>query len=251
MGVCMTMGRVQAIRIGTAGWTIPAADSAAFAQAGTHLQRYSAVFNAVEINSSFHRPHRRSTYERWAAAVPGSFRFAVKLPKEITHDRRLVGVEPQLDGFLGEVAGLGECLGPLLVQLPPSLACDLGVAERFVTDLRDRVAGPVALEPRHASWFEADVEALLASFRIGRVGADPAPVAQAGRPGGWAGLQYLRLHGSPRVYHSPYADAAIRAAVDLLRVGAAQGGEGWCVFDNTASGAATPNALTAVALINA
>jgi uncharacterized protein YecE (DUF72 family) len=160
----------------------------------------------------------------------------------------LSGSKILLDTFLAEVAGLADRLGPLLFQLPPSFAFDHETVERFLTDVRDRVAGPVAFEPRHASWFVAEVEALLAAFCVGRVGADPAPVPEASRPGGWPGLKYCRLHGFPRVYYSSYADDAIRSALDPLLNGTVDGGHAWCIFDNTASGAATVNALTAKSL---
>ena len=73
---------------------------------GSHLERYGAILDAVEINSSFYRPHRTATYERWAASVPEDFRFAVKVPKAITHERRLKDVGDLLDRFLSEVGGL-------------------------------------------------------------------------------------------------------------------------------------------------
>lgn len=233
------------VRIGTAGWTIPAADRGAFPQAGTHLERYAAVFDGVEINASLHRLHRKTTYQRWAAAVPDTFKFSVKVPKAITHVDRLGGTEPLLDSFLAEVSGLEHKLGPLLIQLPPSLVFDPQIAEQFLKYLRDRVSGPVTFEPRHASWFLAEAETLLVTFRIGRVGADPAPVPQAARPGGWVGVRYCRLHGSPRIYHSHYSNDAIRASLVQLRTEAIEGAEFWCIFDNTASGVAMTNALAA------
>lgn len=153
----------------------------------------------MEINSSFYRPHRTGTYERWAASVPEEFRFAVKIPKAITHERRLKEAGDLLDRFLLEVAGLGPRLGPLLVQLPPSLAFQDSVADRFLADLRSRIAGSIVCEPRHASWFTPDVDGLLGELRVARVAADPAPVAGAGEPGGWRSLSYYRLHGSPRI----------------------------------------------------
>ena len=79
------------VRIGCAGWTIPTEHSAVFGGEGTHLQRYASRFSCVEINSSFYRPHRTTTYARWAASVPDNFRFSVKLPKTITHEQRLQG----------------------------------------------------------------------------------------------------------------------------------------------------------------
>ena len=156
-------------RIGTAGWSIPKEHAAPFPATGSHLERYAKVLNAVEINSSFYRPHRTATYERWAASVPEEFRFAVKIPKAITHERRLKEAGDLLDRFLLEVAGLGPKLGPLLVQLPPSLAFQDGVADRFLADLRSRIGGSIVCEPRHASWFTPDVDGLLGEFGVARV----------------------------------------------------------------------------------
>lgn len=237
------------IRIGTAGWSVPARDAASFPAGGTHLARYGAVLSATEINSSFYRPHRRATYERWAASVPPGFRFAVKLPKAATHVARLVGAEAVVERFLEEVRGLGDRLGPVLVQLPPSLAFDTGVAEAFFAMLRRRYAGSVACEPRHSTWFDARAEALLAAHRIARVAADPpagAPAAAA--PGGWAGLAYWRLHGSPRVYFSVYSTAALAGYAASLRGAAATGAEVWAILDNTAGGEALGDALELAAL---
>jgi len=115
-------------RVGTAGWAIRKEHAAAFPAGGTHLQRTAQRFNAVEINSSFYRPHRRATYERWAASVPDDFAFAVKAPRTITHDLRLAGADAVLDRFLAEASGLGIKLGVLLFQLPPSLAFDARTA---------------------------------------------------------------------------------------------------------------------------
>ncbi len=131
------------------------------------------------------------------------------------------------------------------MQLPPSLAFATETPERFLRDLRARVVGSIACEPRHASWFVPDVGALLNELRIGRVAADPAPVPEASRPGGWPGLTYYRLHGSPRIYYSAYSDETVQAIVAQLATHAAEGSECWCIFDNTAAGAATANALTA------
>src|SRR5574341_2571121 len=102
------------MRIGCAGWTIPKPHAALFPPSGSHLARYAQRLAAVEINSSFHRPHRRATYERWAAAVPDRFAFAVKAPKEITHRLRLADAGSALEAFLAQAGGLGDKLGPLL-----------------------------------------------------------------------------------------------------------------------------------------
>ncbi|WP_328703026.1 DUF72 domain-containing protein [Arenibaculum pallidiluteum] len=234
------------VRIGTAGWSIPKTQAEHFPPGGSHLERYAGRFDAVEINSSFYRPHRKETYARWAASVPEDFLFAVKVPRSVTHERRLAGTDDLLARFLGEVGGLGQKLGPLLVQLPPSLAFRPGIADAFLRALRGSFAGGIVCEPRHATWFTPDVDALLAELRIARVAADPAPVPGAEEPGGWTGLTYRRLHGSPRMYYSPYAAAAIAAAATSLRDDAARGAEAWCIFDNTAEFAATGDALSAL-----
>lgn len=231
------------LRIGTAGWALPKAEQPAFPAEGTHLQRYAARFSAVEINSSFHRPHAATSYARWAASVPDDFRFSVKIPKAITHERRLAEADDPLDAFLAQVSGLGEKLGCLLVQLPPSLAFDGATAEAFLVSLRDRHAGAVALEPRHPSWFAEEPARLLEEHRVARVGADPARVPAAGEAGGWPGTVYYRLHGSPRIYYSAYDEAYLRALAIRLEAARGTADAVWCIFDNTASGAATGNAL--------
>jgi uncharacterized protein YecE (DUF72 family) len=228
--------------VGTAGWSIPKAHAGGFLTEGSHLVRYAAQFNAVEINSSFYRPHRRSTYERWARTVPQNFRFAVKVPKAITHEARLVAPESVLDRFLGEVAGLGDRLGPLLVQLPPSLAFDEKITTVFFAAMRDRFSGSIVCEARHPTWFVADaIEQLLTDHRVARVAADPAVVPTAANPGGWDRLVYYRLHGSPRLYYSAYPPEYLDRLVMNLNA-AARTAEVWCIFDNTASGAAIANA---------
>jgi uncharacterized protein YecE (DUF72 family) len=129
------------------------------------------------------------------------------------------------------------------VQLPPSLSFAEGVVSEFLTALRDRFAGLVVCEPRHASWFTPQAEQLLTSFQIARVAADPAVVPQAGKPGGSATLVYYRLHGSPRVYFSAYGDEFLQVVDDQMRAVAEYSVPAWCIFDNTAEGEATRNAV--------
>jgi uncharacterized protein YecE (DUF72 family) len=230
--------------VGTAGWSLDRRYAAHFPGAGSLLQRYSGSFNAAEINSSFHRPHRRSTYERWAASVPEDFRFSVKLPKTITHERRLADCEGVLDAFVTEAEGLGPKLGCVLVQLPPKLAFDEMVVAAFFGALRERVGAAIACEPRHASWFEENADRALAGLAVARVAADPSRAPGADVPGGWQGLVYYRLHGSPRMYYSVYDDDALAKLATGLATNTRDGVPAWCTFDNTMSAAATGNALT-------
>ncbi|WP_418117061.1 DUF72 domain-containing protein [Variovorax sp. 350MFTsu5.1] len=231
-------------RIGCAGWSLPRALWPVFPAEGSHLERYAQRFDAVEIDSSFYRPHRRETYERWAASTPEGFRFAVKLPKTVTHERRLVGAMPAFEAFTAQVEGLGSKLGALVVQLPPSLAFDAAAVRGFFTALRHRHRGAVVLEPRHRSWFTPQADGLLSDFEVARVLADPVLFDEAAAPGGWSGLVYLRLHGSPRRYWSAYDEELLARLARRLQRAKEEGAQCWCVFDNTAGGEATGNALT-------
>jgi uncharacterized protein YecE (DUF72 family) len=239
----------ESIRLGCAGWSLPRACWPAFPSDGTHLQRFARRFSAVEINSSFYRPHRPATYRKWAASVPEGFSFCVKVPRQITHEQRLRDCGAALERFLEEATELGDRLGCLLLQLPPSLGFESAVAGDFFEALRERYAGPLALEPRHASWLDA--EGLLDRWRIARVAADPSPITGGDQPGGWAGMRYYRLHGSPRIYHSAYATEWLERLADELRRCAQAGVPSWCIFDNTASGAAVDNALALQSMLRA
>ncbi len=238
------------IAIGTAGWSIPRALGERFPGPGPHLARYARVLTCAEINSSFHRPHRPEVYAKWAALTPPGFRFAVKMPRAITHEARLRGARALLDAFLAETASLGMKRGPLLAQLPPSLAFEARHAGAFFRLLRARHTGPVVCEPRHASWFEAKAEGLLARHGIGRAAADPAVVPQAAQPGGYLGprgdgaraVVYYRLHGAPRKYRDRYPVERVRQWAQSLRLWPG-GAEVWCIFDNTASDGAMANVL--------
>ena len=233
------------VLVGCAGWSIPSAHAHLFGEGDSQLARYATRFPVVEINSTFYRPHLPATFERWAATVPKGFRFSAKLPRAITHDARLRGVGGALDAFLEQVGHLGDRLGGLLVQLPPSLRHDARTASTFFAMLRRRTGLPLACEPRHASWFEPGVDALWTRYRVARVAADPARLPAASVPGGdcsqWS---YWRWHGSPRIYYSAYGEAALDALAGALRGRSRPGAPAWCILDNTAAGHAIPNAAT-------
>ena len=187
----------------------PRATPAAFPAEGSALERYAAPLAGAEINSSFHRPHRRSTWERWAASVPDDFRFSVKLPKTITHQQqagRLRG--PARRASRGGGGARRQARRP-----PRPAAAEPGLRSSGGRTFFDALAQPssaaIACEPRHPSWFEPEAEALLERHRVARVAADPARVPAAAVPGGWAGLVYYRLHGSPVIYRSSYDDARL------------------------------------------
>jgi uncharacterized protein YecE (DUF72 family) len=229
--------------VGCAGWAIRPEHRELFAPDGSHLERYASRYPAVEINSSFYRPHKPATYARWAETVPAGFSFAVKTPKLLTHERQLLDTGPDLTAFLREASALGPKLGCLLVQLPPGLAYDPRTVETFLTAIRARHRGPIVFEPRHASWFTGAADRRLEAHRVGRVLADPICAEGGEEPGGWGATLYIRLHGSPVMYHSSYDEAYLDRVAARMTAAAQEADAVWCIFDNTARGAATVNAL--------
>lgn len=229
-------------RIGCAGWNIPRPAAASFQLEGTHLERYSRVFNCCEINSSFYRSHKDSTWERWAAAVPEQFQFSVKIPRTITHEAKLKCNPGDLRDFLKQVNFLGQKLGALLIQLPPSFGFDSATATSFFALLRNLHDGDVVLEARNETWFSTIAADLLTNFKIAGVAADPACIPAASHPSGYGQVVYFRLHGSPRRYYSPYGSEFLKAkASEMTRL--SRKSQAWCIFDNTAAGSATTDAL--------
>jgi len=126
--------------IGTAGWALPASSRDQFGDGSSTLARYATRFDCVKINSSFHRRHRVDTWQRWAQSVPEHFRFSVKLPKTITHQRRLEQCNGLLAEFADDTLGLGAKRAVILVQLPPKLAFDRSVAHSFLHHCKRRSA---------------------------------------------------------------------------------------------------------------
>ena len=246
------MPRAARVRIGLAGWSeavsrhravlpvIEGLDPAASA-----LTRYASVFDFVEINASFYRQFRPETYTKWAGEVPADFRFAVKMHRLITHFTRLKKPE-LLEPFFAAVSGLGEKLSVVLIQFPPSLACDATVAAAFFDALRARYAGPAVCEPRHDSWREPGAAALLAAHCIGVVRTEIPEAAPEVAPD--AVPAYVRLHGAPRRYYSAYSAEQLSQLAGFLHRD--QRRDHFIVFDNTASSAGVRNALELRGLVD-
>jgi len=174
---------------------------------GQMLAWYSRRLPSVEINSSFYRPPTLGTLERWAQEVPPSFVFALKAPREITHDAGLRGADARLATFLRDIQELGRSFGAVLFQLPPSLPLDLERLDRFLDRLPRGLRA--AFEFRHPSWLDPRVLALLAAHRKALCVTDtlrfPVPLVATT---GWG---YLRLASGE------YTDDELQRLVERLR----------------------------------
>lgn len=232
------------IYIGTAGWALPPQVRSRFVGEGSNLEKYSRFLNAVEINSSFYRDHKPETYRKWAEMVPSDFRFAVKLNKYFTHERRLAETGDKLKDTLEGVMQLEGKFGTLLVQLPGSLEFTRQVADHFFRELRHVYDGEVVLEPRNKSWVSREAADLLTGYSINKVLADPEPcrMPKELRPQ-VEFVSYFRLHGTPNMYRSSYSPEVLDRIAQQISKTYASGSTVWCMFDNTTLGCATENAL--------
>ncbi len=241
----MAGSALKTLRIGTAGWALPKALRVGESAHKSILEQYAERFDAVEINSSFYRPHRRSTYERWRASVPQSFRFSVKVPKVITHELALSRCQSEITSFMDGVRGLEDKLAVLLVQLPASRAFEEPVVDAFFKALRQETATQIVCEARNPTWWARPATAIFERYGITRVVADPVPSGCEFAAPDHPRFAYFRLHGSPRMYYSAYSVGFLQGIAAAARAAA----QAWCIFDNTAAGAAWSDATMLQRLI--
>lgn len=227
----------MAIRIGISGWTYRPWRGVFFPKGlpQKHEMAYAArTFPSIEVNGTFYGQQRPEIFERWRDGTPDDFVFAIKASRYITHIRRLRDVDTPLANFLAQgILALGEKLGPILWQLPPSYRFDPGRLEDFLkllphdtetaaslahkhdADMKGRVfltpdkKRPVrhAMEIRHESFRDERFVALLRKYKVGLVVADTTEWPRLGDI--TADFVYARLHGSEQLYASGYSDSAL------------------------------------------
>ena len=208
------------------------------------LEFYAKHFDCVELNASFYRLPDEKTVENWAKRTPPGFKFCLKLSRLITHQKRLQGAEEPLQTFFERFRPLYEAgkLGPVLVQLPPSLRFDPDITEGFFALLREHYGDyRFALEARHASWFAEEALDLLKEHEIAHVIADSGgrfPSCEAIT----ADLVYLRFHGPGQLYVSDYPDEMLKEFADKIAKWLREGLEVWAFFNNDVGGYAVKNA---------
>jgi uncharacterized protein YecE (DUF72 family) len=150
------------IYVGTSGYNYPEWKGSFYPEtlaAAKMLPYYAERFSTVEINYTFYRMPTSKLVTGWASQVPDGFKFTLKAPKRITHDRRLKDVADPVRGFCEAAAELGDKLGALLFQLAPNFKKDLVVFDEFLQALPPRLCG--AFEFRHDSWLDEEVYARL------------------------------------------------------------------------------------------
>ncbi|BCJ40414.1 histidine kinase [Actinoplanes ianthinogenes] len=197
------------------------------------LEHYAERFPTVEVNNAFYRLPERRTFEQWRERTPDGFVVAVKMSRYLTHVKRLREPAEPVARFLDRAAGLGDKLGPVLLQLPPTLRADLGALDETLSLFPGEVR--VAVEPRHASWFTPDCEKLLRAHGAALCWADRRgrPVTPLWRT---ADFCYLRFHEGAARPWPRYGRSALRSWRNRL------GPDGFVYFNNDPGGAAVIDA---------
>ena len=209
------------------------------------FERYAEEFDTVEINASFYRLPLASTFDGWREKAPAGFRYAVKANRFLTHMKKLVGCDEEIDNFINLARRLQSTLGPILYQLPPSLHKDLERLGRFL----ERLPGDLehVVEFRHASWYDEDVLALLDEHGVGFVAHDlkglESPRWASGR------TAYVRFHGAGGKYWGRYSDEALLEWTDWIAAQRRLRRSVWCYFNNDIHGHAIEDARTLKSMV--
>jgi uncharacterized protein YecE (DUF72 family) len=218
------------------------------------LERYAREYQTVENNNSFYRLPPRDTFEGWRQRIPDDFIMAVKASRYLTHVRRLRDAAQPAERLLSAAAGLGPRLGPVLLQLPPTLRADAGLLDACLTDLQAAAAAALggqrlrlAVEPRHESWWTGEVRQVLASHDAALCWADRRgrPVTPLWRTATWG---YLRFHEGTARPWPRYGTRALRSWVARLAREWPEEADVYAYFNNDPGGAAVINSSRFAAL---
>jgi uncharacterized protein YecE (DUF72 family) len=204
------------------------------------LEFYSRHFTTVELNNSFYRLPSEEAFARWRDLSPANFTFAVKVSRFITHIKRLKDSQEPLDTFLGRAKILGEKLGPLLYQLPPSMHRDDKRLESFLSILPPGMKH--TFEFRHKSWLDDGVFAILRRYNAGLCVFDMpglrCPLVAT------ADFAYIRFHGSTRLYSSSYSNDELADWARGIASLPSAVKSAYAYFNNDVEACAVRNALT-------
>ena len=177
------------------------------------LEYYASQYATVENNSTFYRLPTRDTFAGWQARIPGDFVMTIKASRYLTHVRRLRDPEEPVAKLMAAAAGLGGRLGPVLLQLPPSLRADPELLDRALGQFPAGVR--VVVEPRHPSWWSDRVRDVLTARRAALCWADRAgqAITPLWRTADWG---YLRFHEGAAKPWPRYRDQDLRRWADLV-----------------------------------
>lgn len=210
------------------------------------FEYYCQHFNTYEINGTFYKFPTVKSLQTWYKKAPEGFMFALKVPKVITHIKRLEDCEQELAAFYSVCQdGLADKLGPILFQFPPSFSYTAERLELLLKAVDTRFKN--AIEFRTESWWQRDVYDALAAKNIAFASVNypklPTTIITTNK------LAYIRFHGNPRLFYSEYSTAELQATLKEL-IAKKNVSEAYIFFNNTASTAAIVNAVELKASIS-
>ena len=217
------------------------------------LEHYASYYMTVENNNSFYRLPPAETFAGWRARTPDDFVMAVKASRYLTHVKKLRDPEEPVARLLSAAAGLGPKLGPILLQLPPTLKAEPALLDACLTAFRNaRIHGGrgrlrIAVEPRHSSWWTEEVRQVLAAHDAALCWADRLgrPVTPLWPTAGWG---YLRFHEGTADPWPSYEERDLRSWAERVRQAWPAGADVYVYFNNDPGRAAVVNSATFAAL---
>lgn len=214
-------------------------------QGKSRLEYYAHLFNSIEINSSFYKTPKPATVAKWSASVPDYFKFTFKLSKAVTHVKGLDFNEDDLETFMKSIAEVGNKKGCLLVQFPPSIKMDkLDKLQHLLSTINwyNEAQWQLAVEFRHASWYEKEVTEILKEYNAIIVLQDK-PAAPTPLNFEDSHTVYVRLHGPNGNYKGSYEDAFLKEQANEILQWQKAAKTVFCYFNNT-MGSALQNLQT-------
>lgn len=239
----------KGIYTGTSNVVLPVPNKGHFPpqyQDKSRLCYYASLFNTVEINSTFYKLPMGSTVEKWAAEVPGTFKFTFKLWREITHNKGMDFDPSHVHKFLQIINRIGDKKGCLLIQFPKSLtAFYFQQLANLLVVLKEANAHQdwkLSFEFRHKSWYHENVYALLDEYNAGIVIHD-MPASSPPLLENDADFVYLRFHGPSGDYRGSYSDDFLYEYAQYIKEWQSYGKSVYVYFNNT-MGDAMKNLIT-------
>ncbi|MFF3335999.1 DUF72 domain-containing protein [Streptomyces sp. NPDC002888] len=229
--------------VGTSGWQYKDWRDVLY-PAGTPLrlwlEEYSAHFATVEINNAFYRLPSHETFESWRDRVPGDFVVTVKASRYLTHIKRLRDPEEPVHRLMTHAAGLGDRLGPVLLQLPPTLRADAELLDSCLSHFPSGTR--IAVEPRHESWWTPEVRAVLESRGAALCWADvlARPATPLWRTTDWG---YVRFHQGRAQSWPRYGRRSLETWTDRIATAFPRTCDVYTYFNNDPHGAAVADAM--------
>lgn len=243
------------IHIGTSGWNYGHWKGIFYpdeVKSRDLLSYYSKHFSTVEVNYSFYRLPRATTYEGWSAQTPEGFLFAVKVSRYITHIKRLKGVKRAWRRFVKNAEPLGVKRGPILVQFPPnfhSTNANQKLLRTFLQAAKEDGVN-VAVEFRHDSWFAPEAYAILEEAKASLVIANSSRYSNPPEQIATADFVYFRFHGPQDAFASSYTREELQRFAKIIKEHHRRGREVYAYFNNDIGGHALENATTLKELVS-